>query len=54
MCRAGTYSQSEELAYARGCRDGRVLAERMDFRWGRNGILETLLRDPDPYEGVGG
>ncbi|PVH83690.1 hypothetical protein DL98DRAFT_585158 [Cadophora sp. DSE1049] len=53
VCERGSYSQSEELAYARGYRDGRVLAERMDFRWGRSGILEALLRDKDPYEGVG-
>ncbi|KAL5324064.1 hypothetical protein ACEPPN_008607 [Leptodophora sp. 'Broadleaf-Isolate-01'] len=51
VCEPGSLSPSEELAYVRGCRDGRVLAEGSDFRWGWNKeFLDVLLSDPDPYE----
>ncbi|KAG4435932.1 hypothetical protein IFR05_008589 [Cadophora sp. M221] len=53
VCEQGPYTQGEELAYVRGCRDGRVLAEGSDFRWGWNkAFLNVLLSDPDPYDGV--
>lgn len=55
VCEPGSLSPSEELAYVRGCRDGRVLAEGSDFRWGWNKeFLDVLLSDPDPYERDGG
>ncbi|KAL2073495.1 hypothetical protein VTL71DRAFT_10821 [Oculimacula yallundae] len=47
------WTRAEQLAYARGCRDGRVLAEETDFRWGNEGIMEIVLKEPNPYESVG-